>query len=629
MERNLQKNGLINLFLLLVVGVAAFAVAPLSHSLSGQIAAAFLGLGALIAAVSWFQMRLEGRERLEKLEFDEVTRGGAPSSTLFNTQEAEAFPARRAREQFEKFFVAGFTVLLLLLQGGGAWYFWRSLSKITAPPTLNQPLVGMAILGMLALLLFVLGQFSTGLARLEKNRLLNPGASQLLLGAYLLGLVVAALAGVQSGFPALDLFLARAFSLLLAVLAVENFLTLLLELYRPRLKGKVVRLLYDSRLVGLISHPEGIFTTLAHTLDYQFGFKVSDTWFYQFVQRSFAWLALCYFLILAASTCLVYVQPGEEALLERFGNPVGGREVLGPGFHAKLPWPVEKAYRFRTQEIQSFDIGFEHDEREGAHGDAPVLWTVSHYKEEFHLLVASRETSTSITNNPGGKKAPPVNLLSVGIPVQFQIHDLKAWVYNYSDAGSLLNEIATREVVRYLVGVDVNEIMSTARFTAGEELKRRIQARANELNLGVKILFVGLQDVHPPVAVGAAYEKPVGAKQKREADILKARAYAMRTNALANAAATQRKLQASAESIRKVASAQATESLFTNQLAAYSASPEVYAQRAYLQTLSRYGRDARKFIVAVTNSQEVLMLNMEDKLRDDILNVPLPPVRQK
>jgi regulator of protease activity HflC (stomatin/prohibitin superfamily) len=629
MEHNHQKNGLLNLFLLLLVGVATFAVARLSHSLSGQAAAVFLGLGSLIAAVSWFQMRLEDRERLEKLEFDEVTRGGASSSTLFNTQEAEAFPARRAREQFEKYFVPGFTIVLMVVHGGGGWWIWRFLTKFSAAPALAQPLVAMAILGMLSLVLFLLGQFSTGLARLEKHRLLSPGASQTLLGAYLLALVVAAIAGVQSGFPALDLFMARALCVLLALLATESFLTLLLEIYRPRVKGKVVRLLYDSRLVGLISHPEGIFTTLAHSLDYQFGFKVSDTWFYQFLRRSFAWLALAYFLILAASTCLVYVEPGEEALLERFGNPAPGRELLGPGFHAKLPWPVDKAYRYRTQEIQSFNIGFEHDAEGGdEHGGAPVLWTVSHYKEEFHLLVASRETDAAITNSTG-KKAPPVNLLSVGIPVQYQIHDLKAWAYNYSDAGSLLTEIATREVVRYLVGVDVIEIMSTARFASGEELRRRIQARADELKLGVKILFVGLQDVHPPVAVGAAYEKPVGAKQKREADILKARAYATRTNALANAEATRRKLQASAQSTRKIAGAQATESLFTNQIAAFSASPEVYAQRAYLQTLARHGSGARKFIVSVTNAQEILMLNMEDKIRDDILNVPLPPVNTR
>ena len=626
MERNIQKNGLTNLFLLLAVGIATFAVGLYVKSLAAQIAAGFLGMGVLVAVVSWFQMRMEDRERIEKLEFDEVTRGGASSSTLFNTQEAEAFPARRAREQFEKFFVPGFAILLLIAQAGGAWRLWTWLAKLPAAPTLAQPLVAMAILGMLSLVLFLLGQFSTRLARLENHRLLQPGSTYVLLGSYLLGAVVAALAAAQSGLANADLILARVFAVLLGLLALENLLTLVLEIYRPRLKGKVGHLLYDSRLVGLISHPEGIFTTLAHTLDYQFGFKVSDTWFYQFLRRSSAVLLLLYCAILAASTCLVYVQPGEQALLERFGNPVTGRDVLGPGFHLKLPWPIDSAHRFRTQEIQSFEIGIERDEARD-HAETAILWTVSHYKHEYNLLVASRERGGAVVNNLTGRKAPPVNLLTVSIPVQYQINDLRAWAYNFSDAGELLKEIATREVVRYLVGVDVNEIMSVARFTAGDELRARLQARADELKLGVTILFVGLQDVHPPVAVGAAYEKSVGAKQTREANILKARAYANSTNALANAESTRRKLAAAAASTDRIAAALATEALFTNQMVAFKASPQVYAQRSYLQTLARNGGDARKFIIAVTNAQEVLMLNMEDKIRDDILNVPLPAAK--
>ena len=363
-------------------------------------------------------------------------------------------------------------------------------------------------------------------------------------------------------------------------------------------------------------------------MDYQFGFKVSDTWFFQFLKRSVAWLVFAYLLILAASTCLVYIQPGEEALLERFGNPVPGREVLGPGFHAKMPWPIDAALRFRTQEIQVFDIGIERDEAK-ERNETAILWTVSHYKQEFNLLVASREPNGGSTNSVTGKKAPPVNLLSVSIPVQYQIRDVRAWAYNFSNAGELLKQIATREVVRYFVGIDVNEIMSTARFTAGDELRQRIQAQANELKLGVQILFVGLQDVHPPVAVGAAYEKSVGAKQTREANILKARAYAIRTNALAIAESTRRKLNASAASTNKIAAALATESLFTNQMAAYKASPEVYTQRSYLQTLARNSADSRKFIVAVSNANEVLMLNMEDKIRDDMLNIALPAPKAK
>ena len=198
MERNIQKNGLTNLLLLLVVGIATFGIALYTKSVSGQIAAGFLGLGVLIAAISWFQMRLEERERIEKFEFDELTKGGASSSTLFNTQDAEGFPARRSREQFEKFFVPAFSILLLVIQGYGTWWLWNWLGKLTFAPALNQPLVGMAIFGMLALVLFLLGQYSTGLARLEKHRLLQPGASQVLLGAYLLALCVAAIAGVQN-----------------------------------------------------------------------------------------------------------------------------------------------------------------------------------------------------------------------------------------------------------------------------------------------------------------------------------------------------------------------------------------------------------------------------------------------
>src|SRR5262245_5987498 len=121
MEGNSSKTGLANLILLVVAGVATVAVSRYSTLLSGYVTTAFLALGALVAAVAWVQSRMEERERLEKLEFDELTRGGAGGSTLFNAQEAEAFPARRAREQFEKIFVPGFTILLMLIEGVASW----------------------------------------------------------------------------------------------------------------------------------------------------------------------------------------------------------------------------------------------------------------------------------------------------------------------------------------------------------------------------------------------------------------------------------------------------------------------------------------------------------------------------
>jgi hypothetical protein len=60
--------------------------------------------------------------------------------------------------------------------------------------------------------------------------------------------------------------------------------------------------------------------------------------------------------------------------------------------------------------------------------------------------------------------------------------------------------------------------------------------------------------------------------------------------------------------------------LFTNQIPAFLASPSVYAKRAYLQTFARSVADARKYILLSTNTQDVVILNLEDKIRQDILD---------
>ena len=121
----------LGIFGLLVVGVAGFVVARSGNSLAGQVCVVFIAIGLLVALVSWFQMRLEERERLEKLELDELAKSRG-SSALFESKEAELFPAQRSREQFERFFIPVFTALLCLAQGGGAYLVWRWLPGTAA-----------------------------------------------------------------------------------------------------------------------------------------------------------------------------------------------------------------------------------------------------------------------------------------------------------------------------------------------------------------------------------------------------------------------------------------------------------------------------------------------------------------
>ena len=141
------------------------------------------------------------------------------------------------------------------------------------------------------------------------------------------------------------------------------------------------------------------------------------------------------------------------------------------------------------------------------------------------------------TNQVASKRTPPVSLLTGTIPVQFQITNLTAWAYNNEDAPALLQALATREMVRYFVGADMNEIMSYGRLEAAQALRERIQSAADERKLGARIVAVGLQDLHPPVKVAPDYEKVISAIHTRQAKILAARADDIKTNALAGAEA--------------------------------------------------------------------------------------------
>jgi len=627
MERNIQKNGLINVLILLASGASAFAVARYGNSLSGQVSVLFLGISLLVAAISWFQMRLESRERLEKLEFEEMAKSRG-NSGLFENKEAELFPAQRSREQFERFFVPIFTVVLGALQAGGAYLLYRWVSDVTvqAKP-LAQPTMTLAMFALFALILFMLGRYASAVARLENQRLLRPGASYLLLGAYVCFTVTLAIVGVQAGFPKADLYVAYLFCGLLALVALETIIQLLLEVYRPRVKGKIERPLYESRLVGLLGQPEGLVTTAAQALDYQFGFKVSETWFYRFFERALGWLILLQLGALLLSTCVVFIDAGEQGLRERFGKSVPGEAVLGPGAHLTWPYPIDIVYRYRTEQIQSLNVGFAPEA--GKNDEKVVVWTVAHTKEENFLVANHDAASLNLTNSAGEKRTPPVSLVTVSIPVQYQITNLLAWAYKNEDAGSLLQDMASREVVRFLVAADLNDLMSQGRLEASDLLRERIQHAADERGMGARIISVGLQDLHPPVKVAGDYQKVISATQTRQAKVLAARADGIRTNALAEAQAATVVNRAEAESLAGKIGAVARAALFTNQIPAFQAAPAVYAQREYLRTLARSTAGARKYILLTSNTEDIVTFDLQDKIREDLLNTLAVPAAKK
>jgi membrane protease subunit HflK len=125
---------------------------------------------------------------------------------------------------------------------------------------------------------------------------------------------------------------------------------------------------------------------------------------------------------------------------------------------------------------------------------------------------------------------------------------LYSFLYNYGqrkerdgtivyEAEEMLKSICYRELTRfaasarievddeYKTRIDLQQsLLGAGREGAKRILTGRIQQAADEAGLGVEIMFLGLQGIHPPPEVASAYQKVVGAVQKKQALILDAQA---------------------------------------------------------------------------------------------------------
>ena len=638
-QQNSKKLGLINSFVLLLVTIGTLLLALKADSTVGLAGAVLLGIGTLIGFFSFIQSHLIDRERVEALEMQELdrTRG---NESLFAGAAEDAYPARNARRQFEKWVVPGFSLLVLLGQALGLWWIYGELGEWTAPAPAGA-LMSIMFSGLFMIVLFMMGKYSAGLARMDGQELLRPVANYMLLGSVVSTAVVIAQAASYFGTPAWDKGITWAVLTVLAVSGLENLGTLVLEMYRPRIDDKKARLLYDSRLIGLFGQPGGLISTAAHTLDYQFGFKVSETWFYKYLEQKLALIIASQVVVLFLSSSFVMIQTNEEAFLERFGERSAH---LKPGFSFKLPWPIDKVYRYKTSEIQRFVLGVMDQNEEakpntGAAEDVEVLlWTTQHNhgsskdpEQNYNMIVASSD----VLLDAAASETVPLNLLTVSIPVQYRISNLTNWVYKTDNAGSLLQKLSMREVTRYLIGVDINELMGPGRTKAQEDLKKAIQQQADISELGAEIVFVGLQDIHPPVGkneqsketggVAESYEKVNVARLHSETNRLGALQYKAGKVPMARGLAAELVANRSIESTNKVTLAKAEAERFNHQISAFNAAPSVYTTRSKLETFVEATRGTRKYILSDPDNNDIINLELQDKLRSDLLDVTVDP----
>lgn len=594
------------------------------------------GLTAGYSLITVGQAYIVRRRRLEEESVREQSSDFGRSELFSDSADDAVDHARRVERIYLTYLVPAFVFCVAFLIGLLALLKWRLLKTQSPPETLADPAQYTVLSFGIFVICLLLGSYFVGKSRGTFFRWLRPLGALFLLGGFMFALAGFGLLVLQwqPQYIRWDIYIARIQLVIAMLLAAEAIILVIVDFYRPRVPGEELKPVHESRLLTIFTEPGGIARNIALSLDYQFGFEVSEAKFYRFFERTMIPLLVFMGAGLWLMTSVVIIDVDESGIRERFGRVVAGREqVLGPGLYFKLPLPFEKIHTYPTGKVQSISIGYTSpeeamdDQSRGQAGEDPdnrvILWTRAHRMDEtrFVVPVGSDVDTLEPDISDTGPRPVPVSFMSASIPVYYRVVDLYTYLFKFRDPQEKLEKLATREVFAYMATVDLFDLLTEKRKESGRILEERIQKAAGEM--GVEIIFVGLEGLHPPIEVGASFNEVVSASEEKHTKILQAEQYAIKRQPEARAEAFRIRSQAEMYRLNRIQLARAEGERFLHQLAAFRAAPGFYPLRAYLDVMEEEGNDVRKYILGMPFADQVMILDLEEKLRPDLTDINL------
>lgn len=514
------------LLLLLIAGLYTASKAVLA-------AAFFLVPGVMIWVLLYVLYRQHRLERDEALQAAQLADSDRRSAALFEEAGAQLAQAKRRLETIYKWampIVSGITAAYLVGVGTLLLYLNNNALKsesLTAAPIADD--VNILLIGLLLIVGglggFLVARYVSGMTRVDAWQALRGGASNLI-GSVLVGILPLLMAsallyfGNNQGF----IYLALIIPGIMILLGVEVALGLIFGFYRPRKTGEFVRPAFDSRLLGWMTRPESMGKIFAETLNYQFGFEVSKSWFIRLLGKAILPLVAVCIAVIIAMSCVVIVQPHQQAVVTLNGAFV---RVAEPGLSFKAPWPFASAERYDVRRIHSLRLGSRAHAGEDHTADGPILWTNQHLDEgmQEQLLITAPPPGAGTT---GKADSALGEMIGADIDVKFRIANLKQYAgveeptRGTSDPQTLLRTLAQHEVTRYFATNDTDTLLATGRATAGTELAQAIQAELDQYRVGLEIIYVSVSGIHPPQEVAEDYHARINALQESQTEVEKA-----------------------------------------------------------------------------------------------------------
>ncbi|GAB3039329.1 MULTISPECIES: FtsH protease activity modulator HflK [Oleiagrimonas] len=243
-----------------------------------------------------------------------------------------------------------------------------------------------------------------------------------------------------------------------------------------------------------------------------------------------AWVVLSSYTVIDARQVGVVLRFGQYS------------RTLPPGFHLKLPAPIEHVSKVFTTQVRSVS-----------------------------------DRATMLTNDE--------NIVSVDFNVQYQVSDARKFLFSMTDPDETLKE-AAEAAVRSVVG---NNNMDTLLSGQGAELvaktREALQSTLDGYHCGIVVTEVSFQNVSPPDQVRDAFDDVNKAREDKQRIENEAQAYASQVVPVARGAAARIAAEAAGYKAERIARATGDTERFKLLLAQYRAAPQVTRERLWLETM--------------------------------------------
>ena len=255
----------------------------------------------------------------------------------------------------------------------------------------------------------------------------------------------------------------------------------------------------------------------------------------------------------------------------RFGKYV---ETTGPGFHLKLPAPIDSVILPKVEQVNSVDIG-------GSEGASENL-----------MLTGDQ------------------NIIDIDYAVRWKIRNPELFLFELAEPEQTIHEVAEAAMRAEIGRATLNDAIGPQRAQIAEQVRERMQEILDSYRAGIDVRGVDIKQADPPAAVKDAFNDVSAAQQDAQQKVNAAKGYAQQLLAAAQGAAAQ----------------------FDAVYAQYKLAPEVTRKRIYLETMESILSKVDKTVIEPGSVQTYLPLP-EIKRRaladPTVLAAPAPPAQAK